>query len=159
MNLNMSNMENVTYLTFVLDNDLFAVDVKSVLEVLEQQHITKVPKAPEGILGIINFRGEILPVIDSRKRFNLPARSENEKVFVIILEVELNDRRHLISATADGVRDVIEVAQEEVKPVPELGLSYDARFISGVIQLNEHFVLVVKPSKLFSIADLKSVVE
>jgi purine-binding chemotaxis protein CheW len=152
-------MENVTYLTFVLDNDLFAVDVKSVLEVLEQQHITKVPKAPEGILGIINFRGEILPVIDSRKRFNLPTRSESEKVFVIILEVEFNQQRYLISATTDGVRDVIEVAQEDVKPVPEMGLSYDARFISGVIHINEQFILVVKPSKLFSITDLKSIVE
>jgi purine-binding chemotaxis protein CheW len=158
MNLITSKMENVTYLTFVLDNDLFAVDVKSVLEVLEQQHITKVPKAPEGILGIINFRGEILPVIDSRNRFNLPT-SESEKVFVIILEVELNDQRYLISATADGVRDVIEVAKDEVKPVPELGLSYDARFISGVIHLNEQFILVVKPAKLFSISDLKSIVE
>ncbi len=152
-------MENVTYLTFVLDNDLFAVDVKSVLEVLEQQHITKVPKAPEGILGIINFRGEILPVIDSRKRFNLPPRSETEKVFVIILEVELNDKRYLISATADGVKGVFELTREEVKPVPEMGLSYDARFISGVIHLDGQFILVVKPSKLFSISDLKSVVE
>lgn len=146
-------MEKETYLTFVLGNDLFAVNVKSVLEVLEQQQITPVPKAPAHILGIINFRGEILPVVNTRLKFSMAETNSLLKNYVIVYDIELPNTQLCVAATADGVKDVIEIEPTEIKPVPEMGIGYDARFIAGAIMRNNKFILLIQPEKLFTIAD------
>jgi purine-binding chemotaxis protein CheW len=148
-------MEKSTYLTFELGKELFAVDVANVLEVLEQQQITRVPKAPEHILGIINFRGEILPTINTRQKFNLPSDDVNSKNYIIVYDLVKNETHYIVSATADGVNDVIEVDLSEIKPVPEMGLNFDSRYISGVIRRAEKFILLLHPDKVFSSSDLE----
>ncbi len=146
-------MGRETYLIFMLDNDLFAVNVDNVLEVLEQQQISRVPKAPESILGITNFRGQILPVVNTRFKFNIQSENLSNKNYVIVYEITKNDQRFIVSATADGVKDVIEIDTDEIMPVPEMGLNYDVRFISGVIHQNETYILVIKPDRLFNVED------
>lgn len=146
-------MEKETYLIFVLDNDWFAVKVANVLEVLEQQLISRVPKAPEGILGITNFRGQILPVVNTRHKFNMNSKELPDKYYVIVYEIHKDDQQLIVSATADGVKDVIEIDSTEISPVPDMGLSYDARFLSGVINRNDRFILIIKPELLFSLKD------
>lgn len=143
-------MKKETYLTFTLDKEVFAVNVVNVLEVLEQQLITTVPKAPEFILGIINFRGQILPVINTRKKFNLLVDDESLKTFVIVFESTVDEEKQLVAATADAVNDVIEISPDEIKSLPELGLNYDARFINGVIRLDNKFILLLNSEKVFS---------
>ena len=150
-------MEKETYLTFLLGKELFAVNVKNVLEVLEQQQITRVPGAPGHILGIINFRGQILPVINSYRKFNLPDDDEKEKLFVIIFEIPRNDTQFSIGATADAVRDVIEIRNNEIQAVPEMGIHYDARFISGAIRRNDVFILLLNTEKIFNITDIDTI--
>lgn len=152
-------MEKLTFLTFVLGDDLFAVNVVNVLEVLEQQQITRVPKAPAHILGIINFRGEILPVVNTRIKFSLPANGEDTKKYIIVYDLVKNNEQYTIAATADGVKDVIEVTEDEIKPVPEMGLSFDVRYISGVIRRNERFVLLIHPDQVFSASDTNAIVK
>jgi purine-binding chemotaxis protein CheW len=154
-----TKMEKETFLTFVLGKELFAVNVKNVLEVLEQQQITRVPKAPEHIMGIINFRGEILPVVNTRNKFNLIETEGLLKNYVIVYIIGDNEKQYTIAATADGVKDVIEIAQEDIKPVPEMGISYDARFIVGAIKINEKFILLINPEKVFSITDTEVVTQ
>jgi purine-binding chemotaxis protein CheW len=146
-------MEKETYLIFVLDNDWFAVKVANVLEVLEQQQISRVPKAPEGILGITNFRGQILPVVNTRYKFNMDSGELSEKYYVIVYEIHREERQFVVSATADGVKDVIEIDTAEINPVPDMGLNYDARFLSGVVTRNDRFILIIKPELLFSLKD------
>jgi len=153
------NNEKETYLTFVLGQDVFAVNVKNVLEVLEKQQITKVPKAPEHILGIINFRGEILPVVDTNLKFNRNGTSEEHQNIMIVYILGQSDHFFSIAGTADGVKDVIEIGQEEIKPVPEMGLSYDARFIVGVIKRDEKFILLIQPEKVFSVSDTEIAIQ
>lgn len=152
-------MEKQTFLTFVLGNELFAVDVVNVLEVLEEQTITRVPKAPEHILGIINFRGEILPVVNTRQKFNLPTKSTELKTFIIVYDLVKNDNHYTISATADGVKDVIEVEPSEIKPIPEIGISFDTRYIAGVIRRNETFILLIHPEKVFSATEIETTIQ
>ncbi len=146
-------MEKLTFLTFVLGHELFAVNVVNVLEVLEQQQITRVPKSPEHILGIINFRGEILPVVDTRRKFNMSVVDEESKNFIIVYDLVKNENHYTVSATADGVKDVIEISPNEIKPVPEMGLNFDSRYIAGVIRRNDAFILLLHPDKVFSVAD------
>jgi len=145
-------MDNETYLTFVLGQEQFAVDVSNVLEVHEQQHITRVPKTPEHIMGIINFRGDMLPVINTRQKFNITG-GEQEKYYIIIFEIGEAEHRSTIAAIADSVNDVIEINRKEIKPLPEMGFSDNAHFIVGSIRRNESFVLILDINKVFSMAD------
>jgi len=146
-------MEKQTLLTFEICSEQFAVNVTKVLEVLEQQQITPVPRAPQFILGIINFRGEILPVINTRQKFNVPFEAEDLKHFVIVFETFANNEKQLVAATADAVKDVIEIDISDIKPVPEMGLGYNTAFISGVVRYNERFVLLIEPDQVFSMND------
>jgi purine-binding chemotaxis protein CheW len=152
----MNNMEKQTFLTFLLGKEFFAVNVKMVLEVLEKQNITKVPKTPEHILGIINFRGEILPVTDTRLKFNLPPHNLDDKNYVIVYDLSTENNKYVIAATADAVKDVIEIAENEIKPVPEMGISYNTKFISGVVRRNNDFILLLDIEKIFSLSDIEA---
>ena len=150
-------MEKSTYLTFVLGKEYFAVCVDEVLEVLQHQQITSVPKTPDHILGIINFRGDILPVVDTRIKFNLSTQDENQRSIIIVFDIAGEDQRIQIAATADAVKDVIEVDPDEIRPVPEMGISYNAKFISGAIRRNDTFIMMLNIEKVFSISDLAMV--
>lgn len=152
-------MEKSTFLTFVLGQELFAVNVLNVLEVLEQQQITPVPQTPSHILGIINFRGEILPVVDTRYKFNLPAKTDSLRNFVIVYVLGDGEQNVSIAATADAVKDVIEISPEEVKPVPEMGITYDSQYISGVIKRNEAFIMLLNTEKVFSISNVEQILQ
>jgi purine-binding chemotaxis protein CheW len=152
-------MEKETYLTFVLDQEYFAVNVKKVLEVLEEHYITPVPKAPEHILGIINFRGEIVPVVDTRLKFNMPALEGDVKNYAIIFEIGTGQDKFSIAATADAVKDVIEISSEEIKPIPEMGISYDARYLMGTIRYDDKFIMLLDVEKIFSNAEVETMKE
>lgn len=152
-------MEKSTFLTFVLGQELFAVNVLNVLEVLEQQQITPVPQTPPHIQGIINFRGEILPVVDTRYKFNLPAKADAQRNFVIVYVLGEEEQKVSIAATADAVKDVIEISPEEIKPVPEMGITYDSQYIAGVIKRDEAFIMLLNTEKVFSIANVEQILQ
>jgi purine-binding chemotaxis protein CheW len=143
-------MESNTYLTFVLGKELFAVNVDHVLKVLEEQYITPVPQAPAHVLGIINFRGEILAVINTHKKFNLSVEQNSMKSYSIVYTLPDGDQNYNIAATADAVKDVIEINNGELLPIPEMGIKYDTRFISGYVKRDDNFILVLNTEKLFS---------
>lgn len=142
-------MEKSTYLTFELADELFAVNVTRVLEVIEQQQITYIPNSPEHLLGILNFRGEVLPVVDTSKKFSLPV-SAPETRKIIVFDLSSNEKQYLVSAMVDGVNDVIEVHESEIKSIPEIGLRFDSRYLTGVIHQEDHFILRIDPERVFS---------
>lgn len=146
-------MEKQTFLTFQLGQEYFAVNVCKVLEVLEKQHITKVPQVPQHILGIINFRGNILPVVDMRLKFNLSAHNGEEKNFVIVYDISNQDNQFIIAATSDSVKDVIEISEMEIKPVPEMGIKYNSKYIIGAVRRDDTFILLLDIEKVLSIAE------
>lgn len=152
-------MENETYLTFQLGDDYFAVNVKNVLEVLEHQQITFVPKAPAHILGILNFRGQILPVVDTRYKFGLTGYDRNSKNTVIIYEIKGEKEVITIAATTDAVNDVIEISPEEIIPVPELGISYNAQYIAGAVRRDDAFILILDIEKVVAIGQGERVIQ
>ena len=146
-----------TYLTFLLGNESFAVSVSNVLEVLQKRQVTKVPKTPEHIRGIINFRGDILPVVDTRRKFAMEILQDTEKYIVIVFEITNSTKKISIAATADAVKDVIEIKENEIKEVPELGLSFDSQFIQGAIRRNDEFILLLNIEKVFSATNLAEI--
>ena len=151
-------MELSTFLTFLIGKEYFAVNVTKVLEVLQHQNITLIPKTPQHILGIINFRGEILPVVDTKLKFNLKDDGEESKI-IIVFEIENDGTKSIIAATADSVKDVIEISETEIKPVPEMGIRYNSNFLSGAIRRNENFILLLNVEKIFSTTDLAEITQ
>jgi len=151
---------NEVYLSFLICNELFAISVLKVLEVLQKQVITKVPNAPGFIMGIFNFRGEVVPVFDTRIRFNQEPRKENDPFVIIILDLAKNDESFIrIGAVVDSVRDVIIFNEGDIKPLPPMTREFDTSFINGVVKRNENFILLLNIDKMFSDSEVHDVTE
>jgi purine-binding chemotaxis protein CheW len=146
----MEATEKQAYLSFKLNNELFGVNAFKVLEVLEQQSITEVPQTPDYVLGVINFRGEILPVFDTHVKFNMPHRNEQKKFVIIVLDLVVNGQKVLIGTTADNVKDVIEVDEKEIKAVPEVGSSFNVEFLDGILYRDNGFIMMLNVDKIYS---------
>lgn len=142
--MNKKNIES--YLTFRLQNELFAVSVHKVLEIIEtgEEHtITPLPKAPPAITGVVNFRGNVIPVVDTRKKFDLQRYADDEKFVVIVLNLMIHGSDHFIGAMADKVVDVVEIDKTLIKPVPEVGQGYNSEFIDGVVHIDKRFIMIL----------------
>jgi purine-binding chemotaxis protein CheW len=145
------NKHKNVFLSFKLGKELFAVSVKKVLEVLQHQHITEIPDLPEYIKGVINFRGDILPIFDARLKFNLKVQSENDnQTVIIVLDLSMESKNIRIGAVVDGVKDVITFDEADIKPVPEMGLIYNAEYINGMIKIGNSFIMILNVDKVFT---------
>ncbi len=151
--------EKKSYLSFQLDDEIFAINVKKVLEVLQMQKITKVPKTPDYIKGVINFRGEILPVIDTRQKFSLNKVEDYTKFVIIMLNFVRDHKEQKIGAIVDSVMDVFEYKEIDIKDVPELGSRYNLEFIYGMIKREDDFIMILDVDKVFSVEELTIVRE
>lgn len=143
-----------TYLSFNLANEIFGVSVRKVLEVLEIQRITKVPRTPEYVRGVINFRGEILPVIDTRMKFLMPSIEDTSKTVIIVLDLRLESKKVMIGAIADSVNDVFKATPDDIKQVPDIGSRYNTEFITGMIKKDQNFIMMLDVEKVFSTDNL-----
>lgn len=138
------------FLSFRIGKETFAVSVKKALEVLEKQYITQIPNVPSYVEGVINFRGHIIPVIDTRIKFNLPKREENEKYVVIVFDLMIENKKMLIGAMADSVQDVIAFDESNILDVPEMGFNYNTEFILGMIKNENSFTMILDIDRVFS---------
>lgn len=139
-----------TYLSFIVCNELFAVNVSKVLEVLEKQRITHVPNAPKYIRGIINFRGEVVPVFESRVKFNLPDRIDESKFVIIVLDLSTEGEVFRIGSIVDRVKDVIDIEETEIKPVPTMSKEFNTDFLYGIFKLQNDFIMLLDVEKVFT---------
>jgi purine-binding chemotaxis protein CheW len=143
-----------TFLSFRIGKETFAVSVHKALEVLEKQYITQVPNVPAYIEGVINFRGKIIPVIDTRLKFKLPRRESHEKYVVIVFDLLVDDKKMIIGAMADSVQDVVAFDDSNILEVPELGFNYNAEFILGMLKNENSFTMILDIDKVFSTEEL-----
>lgn len=142
--------ESRTYLTFTLDQEDFAVDVKGVREVLDYTTITRVPRTPDFMKGVINLRGSVVPVVDMRLKFGLPETEKTVDTCVIVLEIEIDKELMVIGAIADSVKEVFELDPGDIEPPPRLGTRFETEFISGMGKHNENFIIILDVNKVFS---------
>ena len=131
-----------TYLSFKLHNEFYAIDVKNVIEVLEQQTITEVPDAPSFINGVINFRGDVVPVINLARKLHL-TNNEIEKYVIIILEIEKEQNKIRIGMMCDKVKDVIQYSFNEIKEMPELGNQISSEYVQGMVNDKDKIVTLL----------------
>ena len=133
----------------------FAVNVSNVLEVLQKQHITHVPNAPEYIRGIINFRGDVVPVFESRNKFNLPPRKTESSFVVIVFDLTKDSDVFRVGAIVDKVKDVITIEDFDIKPVPPMSKDFNTDFLKGIFKLKSDFIMLLNVEKVFTGEELK----
>jgi purine-binding chemotaxis protein CheW len=139
-----------SYLTFMMNREYFAVHVNKVTELMEMLPVTSVPRAPEYMRGVINLRGTVVPVIDTRVKFSLPSATDTIDTCIIVLQVEVDQEMLKMGAIVDSVSEVIEVTTDAILPLPTVGHKERTRFIDGVIKLDKKFIMILNIDKVFS---------
>src|SRR6056297_2490105 len=145
------------YLSFQLDTEWYAVEVLKVEEVLEYQHITRVPKMPDFMLGVINVRGSMVPVVDLRYKFGLKISDVTVDTCIIVLEVKLRHDSIRIGIIADSVEEVVEIGPEDIEATPKIGTKLNTEFIEGIGKKNGSFVVILDTDKIFTVDDIEKV--
>ncbi len=142
------------FLTFILDAEVFAVNIAQVREVLDFTTITKVPRTPEFMLGVINLRGAVVPVVDMRKKFGIEEAEKTIKSCIVIMEVALDGEITVLGALVDSVREVLELDTDQIEPAPRIGTRLKTEFIMGMGKLEEQFIIILDINKVFSADEL-----
>lgn len=147
-------LEATQYLTFVLDQEIFAVDVGRVREILEMPSITKVPQVPEFMKGVINLRGSVVPVIDLRLKFSMQEAAQTVNTCIIVVEVAMDGENIVLGALADSVQEVIEMETSQIEAAPHIGTHLNTEFIKGMGKHDGRFVMILNIDKVFSSSEL-----
>ncbi|TRX72063.1 chemotaxis protein CheW [Carboxylicivirga sp. M1479] len=139
-----------SFLSFHLKNESFALGVNRVLEIIEvsdEQSITYLPKSPETIEGVVNFRGQVIPVVNMRLKFDMEAHTTSDKYVIMVLNLNINGTEQVIGAMADKVVDVLEIAEEDIQDVPEVGQGINSEFIQGLVHRDKQFIMLLDIEK------------
>lgn len=142
------------YLTFTLADEVFGLDVARVREVLDYMNITKLPRAPEFLRGVVNVRGTVVPVVDMRLKFGMSRTERTIHTCIVLMEVKLQDEAMVIGALADSVREVVELETGKIEAPPRLGSRWKTEFIDGIGKHNEQFVILLDIDRIFSTAEI-----
>ncbi|NNM52986.1 MAG: purine-binding chemotaxis protein CheW [Pseudomonadales bacterium] len=138
------------YLTFMMATEEYGVDILSVQEIRGWDHPTLIPNAPEHVRGVINLRGIIVPIIDLRLRFGLPALEISPVTVVIVLRVQAEQGERIMGIVVDAVSDVYDVRPEQLRPAPDLGHNVDVGYIRGLISVQERMVVLLDVDTLLN---------
>ncbi|NTW58651.1 MAG: chemotaxis protein CheW [Nitrospirae bacterium] len=158
--MNASTVPALTqYLTFLLGDEVFSLEISKVREVLDYTIVTRVPRMPAYLQGVINLRGSVVPVIDLRLKFGMPAADVTVSTCIIIVEAIVNDEQVILGLLADSVQEVLELDQESIKPAPRIGTKLDTRFIKGMGRQNDRFNIILDLDRVFSSDEIDLVQE
>ena len=142
------------YLTYKLADEVFALDIGKVREVLDFTTVTKVPRTPEFMRGVINLRGSVVPVVDLRLKFGMPKPEKTVDTCVIITEVTVDNETTVLGALADSVQEVLDLEADHIEPAPKIGTRLRTEFIKGMGKHNGNFIIILDIDRVFSAEDL-----
>lgn len=148
-----------SYLTFRLGKELFATNVRYVLQILPVPEITKIPNSPDYMKGVINHGGKVLPVVDTRVKFSMPQVEKTENTCIIVVEINSNDDTINVGAVVDSVNDVLEISDNQIQPPPGIGSKYQSEFIEGMIKEKDEFIILLNMNKVFSAEEVDSIIQ
>jgi len=145
--------ETAQYITFKLGNEIFAVNVTHVREVLELPQITKVPTAPDYMRGVVNVRGKAIPVVDLRLKFGLPSTRDSVHSRIVVLELELDGEIIVVGGIADSVHEVIELEPGQINPPPHIAMRWRTELIQGMGKRGDEFIIILDINRVFASAE------
>lgn len=146
--------DSTQFLTFNLADETFAVDITRVKEVLEYTEMTKVPRTPPFMCGVINLRGSVVPVVDMRQKFGMPKIERTVNTCIIIVEVAMDNQKTVLGAMADSVKEVMNLEPDQIEPPPRIGTKLRTDFIRGMGKQDDQFIIILDTDRVFSTEEL-----
>jgi purine-binding chemotaxis protein CheW len=146
--------ETHQYLSFKLGNEVFAIDVAQVREVLDLTTITEVPRTPEFMAGVINLRGSVVPVVDLRLCFDMSKTVSTRNTCIVVVEVMIDNEPTVIGALADSVEEVVDLEPEQIQPAPRIGTKIRTDFIRGMGKRDTQFIMILDIDRVFSAEEI-----
>ncbi len=151
--------ETARYLTFRLGGELFAINVFKAREVLDLSHITRVPTSPGYLRGVVNVRGNAIPVVDLRSKFALPVAEDTLSTRIIVMELQIDGQSVVVGGLADAVHEVIELEPHEINDPPSLGLRWRTDLILGMGRREDRFTIILDIERVFSTEEVVALAE
>jgi len=145
------------YLSFMLDEELFALDVRKVREVLDRTDLTRVPRMPPFMRGVLNLRGSVLPVVDMRTRFGMGKVVETIDTCVVVVEVEVEGEITVLGAMVDAVDEVFELAPNDLEAPPKMGAKLPTEYIEAMGRREDDFIIILNADRVFSTDEIIAV--
>jgi len=156
MSLDISYSEGTRLITFILGEEKYGLDILKVRELISfPEGLTRIPRMPDFIVGMFNLRGLVIPVMDLRKKFNMPGEERHEFSVIIIVDVENKN----IGLTVDAVSDVIFVKDEDMQDTSELAVNVDTKFIKGVAKTKDEMIILLDIDYLLSKEEFDKLIE
>ncbi|HKV62815.1 MAG TPA: chemotaxis protein CheW [Candidatus Acidoferrum sp.] len=145
------------YLTFFLADEEYAINIQRVKEIIEYTTVTKVPRVPEWIRGVINLRGNVVPVVDLTVRFGLDERPVTKTTCIVIVEIEQDSERTVMGVIADAVNQVIDLSSKDIEEPPAFGTRVRLEYLFGMGKLGKKFALILNIDSVLSNTELLTV--
>jgi purine-binding chemotaxis protein CheW len=149
------------FLTFRIKDEEYALCVSNVKEILEVPQITRIPRMPAYMRGVINLRGSVVPVIDLRKKFSLGDTETTAETAIIVIEIPLkedeNDKQLTVGIFADAVHKVLTIEESSIEPPPKIGLAINTAFIAGMGHVDNNFITILEIAEILSREDIDQV--
>lgn len=149
----------ILYLTFMIENELLALDVSQVREVLDLCPITRVPRTPEYMRGVINLRGSVIPVLDLRVKFGIASSDATIDSRVVVIELDQSGSETVVGLLTDSVQDVIEIHSDQINASPQMGARWRTEYICGIGKCGEEFILLLDIDRVFTDMDISVISE
>ncbi len=152
------------YLTFKLAEERYAINVAYIKEVLSVPRITKVPRMPEYMSGVINLRGSVVPVVDLCKKFDLGETTRGVDTGIIVIEIlqnreEADERVLTVGVFSDAVEKVITIEEAEIEPAPRIGVAIDTAFIRGMGHVGDEFIIILNINRILTGTEIETLQE
>lgn len=142
------------YLTFTLGGDEYGVNILCVREIREWKQVRSLPDTPEHVVGVLDLRGTIVPIIDLRKRFKLDHIEYGCTTVIIVLSIETDARQLLFGVVVDGVSEVLDISTNEILDAPDLGKGINIRYLEGMVTLNKRMVILLDVDRMLNPEEL-----
>ena len=146
--------EQDQHLTFDLSEEELAVPVLNIREIIRYGKLTKMPMVPNFIEGVINLRGNVVPVINLAAKFGLNLQKADKRTCIIIMEVEIADEAVVMGIVVDKVLQVIEIPDDNIEPTPTLGANIQTNFIKGMARIDDGFIIILDISQVLSAEEI-----
>lgn len=147
------------YLTFRIGIENYGLELSQTREIIEYSGITEVPLMPNFLRGVINLRGDVVPVIDLAVRLGRKSIEVQKRTCIIVVELQSNEQNHVLGLLADSVSEVIEMSDDSIEDAPSFGANIRADFIQGIAKRDDEFVVLLDANNALSIRELAHLVE
>ncbi len=159
LDLPVHDQDSEQYLTFELRDENYGIGIESVKEIIVYGNVTHVPLMPDFVIGVLNLRGEVVPIVDLSLRFGKAATEIKPRSCIVILDIEFNQETLLLGFVVDAVTEVIDINEKHIEPAPTFGAKIDSKFIQGITNINGELFIVLNGENVLSVDEMIALIE